>query len=60
MSCGDNYATGDNRLPKSIGMFKRNGKCKKKRKVKDEDEEFVAPVDGLKMPNDDFNEDLRL
>lgn len=41
-------------------MFKRNANHKKKRKAKDEDEEFVAPVDGLKMPNDDFNEDLRL
>lgn len=57
LQCGDNFASGDNRMPKSIGVFKRNGKQKKK-KVKDEDEEFVEPVEGIEIPKDNFNKDL--
>lgn len=40
LHCTDDYAPGDNRIPKSIGIFRR-GKPKKKRKQKDEDDEFV-------------------
>lgn len=56
LNSGDSYAPGDNRLPKSIGMFRRQGK-KKQKSVKDEDEEILTPffdfpagiVDGSKV-----------